>query len=61
MKIREQALKSLNDFSENFLRNYAKDRNFDNGAAQNGYPLSLLIIFGAAYYIYKKFKKSGWL
>ena len=34
MKIREQALKSLNDFSENFLNNYAKDRNFDNGAAQ---------------------------
>ena len=34
MKIREQALKSLNDFSENFLSNYAKDRNFDNGAAQ---------------------------
>ncbi len=28
---------------------------------QYGYPLSLLIIFGAAYYIYKKFKKSGWL
>ena len=34
MKIREQALKSLNDFSENSLSNYAKDRNFDNGAAQ---------------------------
>ena len=28
---------------------------------QYGYPLSLLIIFGAAYYVYKKFKKSGWL
>ena len=28
---------------------------------QYGYPLSLLIIFGAAYYIYRKFKKSGWL
>ena len=28
---------------------------------QYGYPLSLLIIFGAAYYVYRKFKKSGWL
>jgi len=28
---------------------------------QYGYPLSLLIIFGAAFYIYRKFKKSGWL
>ena len=28
---------------------------------QYGYPLSLLIIFGAAYYIYRKFKKSSWL
>jgi len=28
---------------------------------QYGYPLSLLIIFGAVFYIYRKFKKSGWL
>ena len=28
---------------------------------QYGYPLSLLIIFGAAYHVYRKFKKSGWL
>ena len=26
-----------------------------------GYPLSLIIIFGAAYIMYKKFKKSKWL
>ena len=31
MKIREQALQQLKDFSENFLSNYAKDRNFDFG------------------------------
>ena len=31
MKIREQALKNLNDFSDNFLSHYARDRNFDNG------------------------------
>jgi magnesium transporter len=26
-----------------------------------GYPMALLIIFGAAFYLYRKFKKSGWL
>ena len=31
MKIREQALQQLKDFSENFLSNYARDRNFDFG------------------------------
>jgi len=31
MKIRELALQQLKDFSENFLGNYAKDRNFDFG------------------------------
>jgi len=31
MKIREQALQQLKDFSENFLANYARDRNFDFG------------------------------
>ena len=31
MKIREQALQQLKDFSENFLSNYARDRNFDLG------------------------------
>jgi len=31
MKIREQALQQLKDFSENFLVNYARDRNFDFG------------------------------
>jgi deoxyribodipyrimidine photo-lyase len=32
MKIREQALQQLKDFSENFLSNYARDRNFDFGS-----------------------------
>ena len=31
MKIRELALQQLKDFSENFLSNYARDRNFDFG------------------------------
>ena len=31
MKIREEALEKLKDFSENFLSSYAKDRNFDFG------------------------------
>ena len=31
MKIRELALQRLKDFSENFLSNYARDRNFDFG------------------------------
>jgi hypothetical protein len=31
MKIRELALQQLKDFSENFLGNYARDRNFDFG------------------------------
>ncbi len=31
MKIREQALQQLKDFSENFLSHYARDRNFDFG------------------------------
>ena len=31
MKIREEALEKLKNFSENFLSSYAKDRNFDFG------------------------------
>jgi deoxyribodipyrimidine photo-lyase len=38
MKIREEALEKLKNFSENFLSSYTKDRNFDFGPDKRTNP-----------------------